>query len=314
VAGKRRTAGRGRYERPGDRSLSKEDALGRFLAAVQHLPVWRRAVADFRETVLPLLPPASRRAKNPVAEIIRRNVRAGGGVVELDTVDLLRARRGTAKAGTALEARFVLKSVRSDAARAALHAWAQKYHIDADCILDSLIHVPGAEPEITFLTYSGFQSGATERQREAWRFRFEHPGWNPLSFDIRPRPSEPVGPLWSDAEAAIRKAFNAELRAYHAVVERAVRAAGFSRARVTGQAYFDWLARIQCGEESPPDINRAPGIDPQGEAYPRRDRKTVESGVRDLAAYIGLRLRPGKRGKPRGARDLRPRKRRRRDA
>ena len=58
--------------------------------------------------------------------------------------------------------------------------------------------------------------------------------------------------------------------------------------------HFEWLARYQVQEWSYEEIRRH---------YDLLQRKTVEAGVKDAKALVGLELRPAKRGRPPGAKD-----------
>ncbi len=119
---------------------------------------------------------------------------------------------------------------------------------------------------------------------------FRHPGWNP-GTQAR-----------GQAEQQMRALFEEQLREHFARMAAYASARGWKPAPRKRQfEHFHWLVRFQVLEENYARICGVPA-DAQG-------ARTVQAGVESLADFIGLRLRPARRGRPRGSRDTKSHRR-----
>ena len=121
------------------------------------------------------------------------------------------------------------------------------------------------------------------------RLVFEHVGWDPTAATRQ------------DARARILVDFERFLDEYLDRMEEKL-VATWERGRPSPHyhdldRYLRWLVRYQCLDESFPDIDRAES------GWPKSTGETVEKPVRDLAGLIDLKLRPGRIGRPPGAKN-----------
>ena len=117
-------------------------------------------------------------------------------------------------------------------------------------------------------------------------FAFLPPGFG--QFDCAEEHYQPLLEARAEAETRLTAAFAAALGHYLDATDALFPSLTQAHNK-RSDLHFRWLTRYQCRGESFPEIARVEGY----------QRDTVKQAVSELAAVIGLKLRPGRRGRPR---------------
>lgn len=200
--------------------------------------------------------------------------------------------------------------------REALEAWAKTKHVSEPWVLEEALsqldvwrQCPtfaylaspwprklDAEPEPDRLDWGVLSGGGwwSPLRPDECRFMFKHAGWDPT---CTPR---------GDAEAAIRAAFELQLREHlDAVESRLAGTCGFEKADGYRnlQNHVLWLVRYQVLRETWPAIAATAGRELTTGRTAPVSKDFVARRVRELADLLGLRLVPVRgRGRPAGSR------------
>ena len=116
-------------------------------------------------------------------------------------------------------------------------------------------------------------------------FAFLPPGFG--QFDCAEEHYQPLLEARAEAETRLTAAFAAALGHYLDATDALFPSLTQAHNK-RSDLHFRWLTRYQCRGESFPEIARVEGY----------QRDTVKQAVSELAAVIGLKLRPGRRGRP----------------